>query len=113
MKKLAIPIAGGRLCTHFGHCESFSLVEIDEQERRVVQVETLQAPPHEPGLLPEWLARRGVDVVIAGGMGSRAKELFAERGIRVVTGADSLTPEELAGAYMEDSLRIRGNACDH
>lgn len=113
MKILAIPVSGGRLCPHFGHCESFAIVEVDEKERKVVKTETVQAPPHEPGLLPEWLARRKVDVVVAGGMGSKAQELFSDEGIRVVTGADSIAPEEIAMAYMDGSLRLRGNACDH
>lgn len=28
--KIAIPMAGGQLCMHFGHCEQFALVDVDE-----------------------------------------------------------------------------------
>ncbi|NLF18973.1 MAG: ATPase, partial [Lentisphaerae bacterium] len=27
--RLAIPIADGRLSLHFGHCESFALIDVD------------------------------------------------------------------------------------
>lgn len=113
MSKLAFPVSGGVLCAHFGHCESFVLIDIDEESRTVLGSSTVAAPPHEPGLLPGWLAGLGVKVVIAGGMGSRAHDLFTGRGVRVITGADSLAPEALAEAYMEGSLKLGENACDH
>lgn len=113
MKKLAFPVAGGVLCAHFGHCESFVLIDIDEDSRTVKATSTVAAPPHEPGLLPAWLAGMGVEVVIAGGMGSRARDLFTGKGISVVTGAECLAPDALAKAYMEGELRLGENACDH
>jgi len=111
--KIAIPLADGRLAAHFGHCERFALVEVDPAAKRIVGREEVDAPPHQPGLLPGWLADRGADLVIAGGMGHRALELFAERGVRVLTGATGGAPDDLVGEYLAGKLLLGENACDH
>ena len=57
--KIAIPMAEGRLCMHFGHCEQFALVEVDEANKVVTSTSYLTPPPHEPGVLPRWLHEQG------------------------------------------------------
>jgi ATP-binding protein involved in chromosome partitioning len=109
--KIAIPMANGRLTAHFGHCQEFALVEIEGNE--ISKKEMLVPPPHEPGVLPSWLHELGADVIIAGGMGQRAVSLFQERGIKVVTGAPTLTPEELVDSYLNNTLMTGTNLCDH
>ncbi len=111
--KFAIPLAEGRLCMHFGHCQTFALVEVDPATKAVKSSQMVEPPPHEPGMLPRWLAERGVTAIIAGGMGSRAQALFAERGIEVVTGASGGTPTELVQAHLAGTLLTGANACDH
>ena len=81
--KIAVPVANGLLCMHFGHAPEFVVVTVDDTTRIITSSETLVAPEHEPGLLPKWLGEKGVNAIIAGGMGSRAQALFSERGITV------------------------------
>ncbi|MDZ7635392.1 MAG: NifB/NifX family molybdenum-iron cluster-binding protein [Bacteroidales bacterium] len=69
-KRIAIPLEGGILCSHFGHCEQFAIV--DAEGNTITEETLITPPPHEPGLLPGWLAEKGVTDVIAGGMGQRA-----------------------------------------
>jgi len=52
-------------------------------------------------------------VIIAGGMGQRALELFAAQGIVVHVGAAAETPEELVDAWLNGTLKTGGNVCDH
>jgi len=111
--RFAIPIENGLLCTHFGHCREFAVVEADETTATVRASSSVTPPPHEPGVLPAWLKEQGVDVVIAGGMGGRAKMLFDQAGVEVVTGAPSQAPEELVVAYLGGTLEPGENACDH
>jgi len=111
--RIAIPVAGGRLAMHFGHCEEFAIFDADPETKAVVGKETLQAPDHQPGLLPRWLAQKGVRVVIAGGMGGRALALFAESGIEVAVGAPADSPEDLVAAYLKGTLKTGENVCDH
>ena len=109
--KFAIPLAEGKLTAHFGHCREFALVDVEDNE--IKAKETLEPPPHEPGVLPRWLNELGTNVIIAGGMGARALDLFAQNGIKVLTGAPSLTPEELVQQYLNNTLQIGANVCDH
>ncbi len=111
--RIAVPVEDGKLSVHFGHCESFALIDTDPGARTILGREDLPAPPHEPGKLPLWLAEHGAKVVIAGGMGGRALELFAQHGITVVVGAPSSAPEHLAAEYLAGTLQSTANACDH
>ncbi len=110
--KIAIPLANGQLAAHFGHCEEFALVTIDDA-REIQDIQRLEAPEHEPGLLPRWLAEKNVQIVIAGGMGSRAQGLFNEQGIEVVVGAPVDTPENLVQQYLGNTLVKGANICSH
>jgi predicted Fe-Mo cluster-binding NifX family protein len=111
--RFAIPLADGKLAIHFGHCASFALIDADHAGKSILNREDVDAPPHQPGLLPSWLAERGVNGIIAGGMGQRAKDLFAEQGIEVTVGAPVETPEKLVADYLAGTLAVGGNACDH
>ncbi len=111
--RIAIPLAGGKLSMHFGHCEQFALLDVDPVTFEILQKENVVPPPHEPGLLPRWLKEKGAEMVIAGGMGQRAQTLFAEQGIKVVVGASSETPERLVLSSLAGTLQLSGNMCDH
>ena len=111
--RIAIPVAAGRLAMHFGHCEAFALIDVDADAKRILNQETVAAPDHQPGLLPPWLAERGADMIIAGGMGSRAQGLFAEQGIEVLVGAPAAEPERIVEAHLAGVLETGGNVCDH
>ncbi len=111
--KIAIPLAGGRLSAHFGHCEQFAIVQVDPESKAIEDQTLLNPPPHEPGVLPAWLAEQGVTAIIAGGMGQRARALFDQNGIEVIVGAPAETPEELVSNYLAGSLVSGENICDH
>ncbi|MBN1504700.1 MAG: P-loop NTPase [Candidatus Eisenbacteria bacterium] len=111
--RIAIPINDGKLSLHFGHCQHFALVDVDMSEKKILKREDLEAPAHEPGLLPPWLAERGARLIIAGGMGQRAQGLFNQHGIEVVVGASAETPEHLVSQYMAGALQSGENICDH
>jgi predicted Fe-Mo cluster-binding NifX family protein len=109
----AIPLENGKLCSHFGHCSSFALINVDPDSKAIIARCDVDAPPHEPGLLPTWLGQRGVNLIICGGMGPRALDLFAEKGIKVVTGAPVDEPETLVTAHFQGKLQTVANSCDH
>jgi predicted Fe-Mo cluster-binding NifX family protein len=111
MERIAIPTLDGKLCAHFGHCAVFTL--IDTEGGRIVRKEEIVPPPHEPGVLPAWLKEKGANIIIAGGMGARAQELFTQNGIKVVTGAVQDMPEKLVCDYFEGTLKVGQNLCDH
>ncbi len=111
--KIAIPLADGKLSMHFGHCQEFTLVDVDEKTGEVLHTQTLQPPAHQPGVLPAWLHELGANVIIAGGMGQRAQQLFAQNDIKVVIGASAQSSEQLIKAYLVGTLETGENICDH
>lgn len=111
--KIAIPTADGLLNMHFGHCKAFTVVEVDPQTKQILGSSELPAPRHEPGVLPRFLGEQGVLVIIAGGMGMSAQNLFSAQGIEVIVGAPPKTPQALVADYLDGSLVSGDNVCDH
>ncbi len=110
-KRIAIPLENGILCSHFGHCEQFAIIDA---ENNIISGESrITPPPHEPGLLPAWLAEKAVTDVIAGGMGQRAIDLFNKQNINVFVGAQLKKPVELAKDLLNNTLAAGANYCDH
>ena len=52
-------------------------------------------------------------MIIARGIGQRAKALFAEQGIQVIVGAQEDTPDRLVASFIAGELKIGENVCDH
>jgi ATP-binding protein involved in chromosome partitioning len=111
--RCAVPVNGGVVSLHFGHCEQFALFDVDEQNKKILGKELVSSPGHQPGLLPEWLAEQGVSLVIAGGMGSRAQNLFQQNRIGVVIGTLESDPEKVVQSYLNGALNTGPNICDH
>ena len=111
--RIAIPLVQGKLSLHFGHCDQFAIFDIDENLKKSTSRNDATPPSRAPGALPKWLHENNVSVIIAGGMGQRAQQLFAQNNIEVVIGASSNSPEELVSAYLQDTLETGDNICDH
>jgi predicted Fe-Mo cluster-binding NifX family protein len=109
--RYAIPTADGVLAMHFGHADSFTLVDVSDGQITAVQSAT--PPAHAPGVLPAWLKENGVNRIIAGGMGSRAQDLFTRSGIQVVVGASAVAAEALVKQHLAGTLKTGDNVCDH
>lgn len=109
--KFAIPLENGRLCAHFGHCQQFALIDVENNA--IVGEILVTPPPHEPGLLPGWLAGKGVTDVIAGGIGQHAIDLFRNHHIQVFVGVQPKSPGELVSDWIKNTLVTGNNACDH
>jgi ATP-binding protein involved in chromosome partitioning len=111
--RIAIPTTDGKLAMHFGHCEQFTILNVDEEKKTVLDAQSVTPPAHEPGLLPRWLHEQGADIIIAGGMGRRAQDLFAQNGIEVIVGAPAGAPADIAAAHLAGALKQGENVCDH
>ncbi len=111
MKKIAIPIDKGALSLHFGHCEAFAIVEVNDG--KVLNTFKVTPPEHVPGLYPKWIAGMGVNDVIAGGMGHKAIALFNQHQINVFLGAPAKSPEAIADEFLSGKLTLNANPCSH
>ena len=111
--RIAIPITDGKLSAHFGHCQQFAVIDADPDTKTITNTEMFTPPAHEPGALPRWLGGLCVNTIIAGGMGQRAQQLFAQNDIDIVVGAPDETPEQLVENYLSGQLQTGQNICDH
>lgn len=106
--KIAVASEGAMVTEHFGHCESFNIYEIENNQ--IIKSSSIPNPGHRPGFLPNYLADLGINVIISGGMGGGAIEIFNQRGIEVITGArgEAKTAAEL---YLQGNLQSTGSVC--
>lgn len=111
--KIAIPVVNGQVSAHFGHCETYALIEANMETKTLRDTVHLVPPPHQPGVLPLWLHQQGATVIIAGGMGQRAVSLFHQNGIETVLGIAEGRPEDVARQYVEGTLKAGESLCDH
>jgi len=94
----------GRVSAHFGHCHFYVLAEVDGTRATVSRVvPNPHSGAHRPGVMPRFIHDLGVDVIIAGGMGPRAIDMFHDFDIAVATGAVGTV-----GAAVENYLRGEG-----
>jgi ATP-binding protein involved in chromosome partitioning len=100
------------LSAHFGRCPYYTVATIDgDSVKDVKAVSNPHFNNHQPGVMPQFIKSTGADVIIAGGMGPRAIDLFSELGIEVVTGYAGRVGDIL-NAYLEG--KIAGAApCEH
>lgn len=111
MMKIAIPVSNGTLDAHFGHCKQFAIFDIENN--KIVNSTNIDAPPHEPGLLPKLLSEKGVHNIIAGGMGHKAISLFHQFGVNVFVGAPQLPAINLVEGFLNKTISFNANYCDH
>jgi len=110
-KRIAIPMTGSVLSEHFGHCQTFAYVDIDNNS--IINITVMNPPEHQPGTYPRWVADNGATDVIAGGMGTMAINLFNEAGVNVFVGAPVDTPTNLVNNLLAKKLSLSANYCNN
>ena len=111
MKIFAVPVENGMLNNHLGHSKQFAIVAVEEN--RIISETTINAPDHQPGLFPKWLAEVGATDIIVGGIGPQAVSIFESYNINVHIGALQKSATELVSDYINEKLVIDQNKCDH
>jgi len=111
MRKIALPVTEGKLSPHFGHCQNFIFYNIKNET--IVNETIVTAPPHQPGLLPNWLVGHHVTDLIVGGIGHKAIEIFNQHKINVFVGVQVKAPKVLIQEYLNGVLETNGNLCNH
>jgi predicted Fe-Mo cluster-binding NifX family protein len=106
--KIAVASEGSMVTEHFGHCTNFMIFDVEDGQ--IVKTESVPNPGHRPGFLPNYLGDLGVNVIISGGMGGGAVDIFNSRDIEVVVGAAG-DAKVLAESYMAGKLHSTGSVC--
>ena len=106
--RIAVAGMGNTVARHFGHCENF--IFFDVENNAIVNTESVPNPGHKPGFLPNFLADRGATVILAGGMGGGAVDIFNERGVEVVVGVEG-DARAAVEAWLRGELKSTGEVC--
>lgn len=106
--KIAISTDSDQVSAHFGRCRHYTIFEADGKE--VTGKTVIETPGHQPGMLPPFLKDKGVDVVIAGGMGPRAQNLFMQMEIKPIIGVTGRV-DDVIQAYLDGTLESGESLC--
>lgn len=106
--KIAVASDKGMVTEHFGHCEEFVIFDVENNE--IIKSAPIANPGHRPGFLPNFLNDMGVNVIISGGMGGGAIDIFNEKNIEVIVGARG-NAKTIVEDYLQGSLKSTGSVC--
>lgn len=106
--KIAVASDEKYVSGHFGHCEGFTIYEVEEGKS--LEKSFTPNPGHRSGFLPVFLRDLKVNVIIAGGMGETAQDLFNENGIEVVVGVQGLS-DDVVQKFVNGELKSTGSVC--
>ena len=111
--KIAIPTSEGKLCAHFGHCETISFAEIDLNTKEILSLITDAPTEGISCQSASWIAQQGASLVLAGGMGGRPLMMFEQLGVDVITGCPELDIKEILSLFLNNELIPGDNSCGH
>lgn len=108
--KIAVSTEAGNVAAHFGRCSAYTLFDV--QDGNITSKEEIANPGHQPGFLPRFLSQKGVNIVIAGGMGPRAQNLFHQNNIQTIIGVQGPV-DEVIDVYLKGELEPGEDLCNH
>lgn len=109
--KIVIPTEDEKLCSHFGHCESFTFVDVNPETKEILNIETKVPEEGISCQSASWISEQGANIILAGGMGGRPLNIFSQNGVTVVSGCPELPIKELVAQYLDSSLITGENIC--
>jgi predicted Fe-Mo cluster-binding NifX family protein len=108
--RIAISTEGNEVFPHFGRSPVFTIADV--VDGRVSGKEIIPNPGHQPGFIPRFLNEKGVQLVITGGMGARAQDIFRELGMETVLGVSG-NVDEVIERFVTGTLAGGASLCDH
>jgi len=110
--KIAVPVKDDyQIDSHFGHCAFYQIFTITDKNE-ILYVETTDAPEGCgcKSNMAEVLERKGVKVMLAGGIGNGAINKLATHGIDVVRNCDGNATEQVR-LFLNGELKDGGSTC--
>ena len=109
--KIAIPTEGEKLCSHFGHCDSFTFVDVNPETKEILNMENKIPEEGISCQSASWISEQGANLVLAGGMGARPLDIFNRNGVKVISGCPELPIKEIVQEYLNSTLVTGENSC--
>lgn len=111
MKIIAIPTSQSQLAEHFGQCDFFTTLKIEDN--KITEQSKIMPPQHQPNSFPAFLVENKVSDVLACGIGQLAINFLKENNVQVVSGLKIKTIEQIIEDLINNNLDIHINYCDH
>jgi predicted Fe-Mo cluster-binding NifX family protein len=102
--KIAVPLMDEKTCRVFGRCSQFAFLDVDMENRKIIDKKIEKPSSSKPETFPRWLSQKNIDVLIGGSVGFYTQCLFDSLNIKVVTGASEDLPERVTSDYMQGKL---------
>ena len=103
MKRIAIPVKGGKLSEYFGQCGYYEIFEI---EKFSVQANRLEVPPFKDiEKLPGWIESQEITDVIAHKIDKRIITQFSNLKVNLFIGIPINTTDQLIEDYLNGNLK--------
>lgn len=110
--KIALPSRNGYIDDHFGHCEYFTVLTIDDEKKEILNNETIESPAGCgcKSNIAQDLSKMGVNLMLAGNMGDGAVNVLRKSNINVIRGCsgDVVT---VALDYINGKIKDSGDSC--
>jgi len=111
--KIALPTRDGNIDDHFGHCDHYTIITLDE-DNKITNKEAMDSPDGcgcKSDLAP-LLAGMGVKVMLAGNMGQGAVNILQSNEIKVVRGCSGPV-DDVAAKYLAGEIQDQLITCNH
>ncbi len=106
--KIAIATEGADVSSHFGKCENFTVLEVEDSIVKSKSI--INTAGNQHGLLPGFLASKNVGLVIVGGMGEGARQNMISNGIEIISGVSG-NINEVIDTYLKGNLESNDTGC--
>ncbi|HZK48356.1 MAG TPA: DUF134 domain-containing protein [Thermoleophilia bacterium] len=109
---IAVPYDEGQVNGHFGRTEAFLIARAEGSELKESTVYDVVGLQHNHSGLAGFLASRGVEVILAGGMGPPMQQALRQAGFSLYTGVSGSAAGALE-TFLSGTLEQSDAACSH
>jgi len=110
--KIAVPVTKeNQIDEHFGHCEYYNVFTISEN-KEIIDMQKVESPQGCgcKSNIASILAEKGVNVMLAGGIGGGAINVLNSNGIDVIRGCTG-NAIELVNLFIKGQIADNGKSC--
>lgn len=117
--KIALPSRDNIIDSHFGHCEYFTVITVNQENKTILTQEKIESPAGCgcKSNIASVLAEAGVTLMLAGNMGDGAVRVLNHSGIEVIRGCsgniETVAQNWLTGTLSDSGIGCQAHDCDH
>lgn len=110
--KVAVPNNGEIVNQHFGRSTSFILATIENGKVQDIEEVSTEELSHRHQRLADFLQKKGVSMIIAGGIGEGASSALTDNGMDIIKGAEGNCRKVLED-FSKGELKSKDITCGH